>query len=191
MRPLKYEYTGADFEAYEYSRTYLFRDPRIARAALLAGGILWRLAIEDVAPDIALDGPHLVSFELGFGFSVHDKKDDRIYMDDGLTSSEIGNIIGMYFEQPDAARVKWDHDTYPMWWPHPSYFNGTALDYPMWTPVAENWYQKSRESYRQGTTGPKQGSQWRNSLRNWDKRSRQLTQRSRQTADILLRRMLV
>ena len=156
---------------------------------LLAGGILWRLAIEEVAPDLVLDGPQPLSSQLGFGFRLH-YQDNRVYMDNGLTNHEMGNIVGMYFEQPDPARVKWDHDTYPMWWPFPNYFWGSALDYPMWTPVAENWYQKQRERYRQGIAGPKQGSEWRTSLRNWDKRPRQLTKRSREITDILLRRML-
>ncbi|KAI1783022.1 hypothetical protein LXA43DRAFT_1068047 [Ganoderma leucocontextum] len=142
IRPFNHKFTAADFEAYEYSRRYIFRDPRIARAALLAGGILWRLAIEEVAPDVALDGLDLVSAQLGIGFRLHDKS-GYVYVDDDLTHEEISNIVGMYFEQPDRNRIKWDHDTYPMWWPLPRHFKDTALDFPTWTPVDENWYPRN------------------------------------------------
>ena len=189
IRPINHTFTAADFEAYEYSRRYLFRDPRIARAALLAGGILWRLAIEDVPLDVALVGPDPLSSQLGFGFRIQDKKDD-VYVDDDLTHSEVCNIIGMYFEQPAHERVKWENDTYPMWWPLPRYLKGWALDFPMWTPVDEDWYTRLRNKYRRGETGPRQGIEWRSMSRNYDKRARQLTELSRETAGTVLRRML-
>ena len=190
IRPIKHTFTGADFEAYEYSRGYIFRDFRLGRAALLSGGILWRLAVEEVAPDLVLDGPDSLSSELGIGFHLRNEKDGLVYVDDQLTESETANIVGMYFEQAEVDRVKWDNDAFPMWWPLPRYFKDSALDFPTWTPVAENWYQNLRQKYRQGQVQPKQGSAWRSSLRNWDKRAQQLTQVSRETTDVLLRRML-
>nr|VWP02666.1 Candidapepsin-5 (EC (ACP 5) (Aspartate protease 5) (Secreted aspartic protease 5) [Ganoderma boninense] len=144
IRPLNYVFTAVDFEAYEFSRSYIFRDPRIARAALLAGGILWRLAIEEVVPDLVLDGPDPLSTQLGIGFRLRDEKDGYVYMDDQLTAVEVGSIVGMYFEKSEQHRIKWDRDTCPTWWPLPAYFKGSALDYPVWTPVAENWYQSLR-----------------------------------------------
>ncbi|PIL27311.1 hypothetical protein GSI_10458 [Ganoderma sinense ZZ0214-1] len=139
LRPLGHKFTALDFEAYECSRRFLFRNPRIARAALLAGGILWRLAIEDVPLDIALEGPDPISFQEGSGFRLQDKT-GSIYVDDELSEEEIGSIVGMYFEQSDRSRLNWGDDTYPMWWPVPRYFKATALDFPTWTPVDENWY---------------------------------------------------
>ena len=189
IRPFNHNFTAADFEAYECSRRYLFRDPRIARAALLAGGILWRLAIEDVALDVALIGPEPLFSQLGFGFRIQDEKGD-VYVDDGLTHIEMCNIVGMYFEQPAHDRVKWDNDTYPMWWPLPCYLKDHALDFPTWTPVNDDWYIRLRTKYREGQDKPKQGIQWRSSLRNFDKRARQLTQHSREMTDIALRRIL-
>ena len=188
MRPSNHNFTAADFEAYEYSRHYIFRDPHVARAALLAGGILWRLAIEEVLPDLVFEGPDMVSAQLGIGFHLRDEKSGCIYVDDNLTQGELSNIVGMYFEQHQLGPIDWDNDKYPMWWPLPRYVKGSSLDFPAWTPVAENWYQGLRAKYCQGECGPKQGRDWRTSLRNWDKRSRQVLQASREEMGILLRR---
>lgn len=188
VRPVKYKFTAADFEAYEHSRRYIFRDPRIARAALLAGGILWRLAIEDAPPDLVLDGPDPTAYQLGIGFRLQDEK-GCYYIDDDLTNEEVSNILGTYFEQPKPDRVKWDNDTYPMWWPPIRHIKGSALDFPTWTPVAENWYRTLRSKYRRGDLAPKKGVEWRTSVRNWDKRARRVMERSNESADIFLNRM--
>lgn len=131
----------------------------------------------------------MVSAQLGIGFRLCDDKSGCVYVDDDLTEGELCNIVGMYFEKPQDDRTKWDDDTYPMWWPHPRYFKGSSLDFPMWTPVSENWYQGVRAKYREGKSGPKQGREWRSSLRNWDKRARQLHEMSREQTSILLCRM--
>ena len=184
IRPFSHSFTASDFEAYEYSRHYLFRDPRIARAALLAGGILWRLAIEDCLPDVVLDGP-----QPGIGFQLRDRTGSA-YIDDGLAEEEIQHIVGMYFAKPED-RAKGENDTFPMWWPLPKYFKESSLNFPAWTPVAENWYTKLRAKYRQGSEQPKQGPKWRDAVKNWDKRARLVTEESRERTGTLLRRILL
>lgn len=46
FHPEKYIFTQEDYKTYISRRLDLFRDPAVARAALLQGGIVWQLALE-------------------------------------------------------------------------------------------------------------------------------------------------
>ena len=79
------------------------RDGRMARACVLAGGILWRLAVNmlgvDAAIDAALDGPTLDRSRPVF--STRHSNQDRSsssteWWDDSLTEEEANLICGVY-----------------------------------------------------------------------------------------------
>ncbi|KAJ3488168.1 hypothetical protein NLJ89_g11641 [Agrocybe chaxingu] len=57
LRPPKHVFSTRDYEAYIQDRTSLLRNPRVGRAALRRGGILWRLAITAVSFQDVLNGP--------------------------------------------------------------------------------------------------------------------------------------
>ena len=186
MRPTNYEFGMADYLAYEEVRNYFLQtNPRAARAALLAGGILWRLAIETVEKGLVLDGPDTLNAALGITFALRDNA-DNVFIDDHLTTEESHFIVGTYVRLP-LHRHNLAGMGYPMWWPHNDHFNDSSLDFGWWSPVAEKWYCDLRAQYRGGHLQPKTGSAWRNSLRNWNKRACRFTDNSKEAASKFLR----
>ena len=181
-----YEFKSADYIAYEEVRDHFLRaNPRVGRAALLAGGILWRLAIESVEQGLVLDGLDTLSSALGITFALRDNA-DNVFVDDDLTADEIHVIVGTYIREP-LEKKNFSGMGYPMWWPDNEHFDKSALDFGWWSPVAEAWYCSLRAEYRAGHTQPKTSRQWRKALRNGDKRARIFTQNSKEAASEFLR----
>jgi hypothetical protein len=84
---------AADYEAYENARDAFLRSPR-ARAALLKGGIVWRLAMEFIEPGLVLAGPSDDALVCGQPFRP--TAGDLEYWDDELTVDELDLICGVY-----------------------------------------------------------------------------------------------
>jgi hypothetical protein len=80
-----------DYRAYEERRDLFFKQPH-ARAALLKGGIIWRLAMESIGPDVAIMGPSDRAHH--FGDIVG--PDGHQITDDDLTDDELNLICGVY-----------------------------------------------------------------------------------------------
>ena len=180
LRPTNHTYSSLDFFAYEETRDSLLRDPRIGRAALLSGGILWRLAVEVVLPDIVLDGPGDLTYAHGLGFTYFDRR-GTAYVDDSLTENEIRLIVGTYVRQPQE-RTNLHGAALPSWWPHPHHFEQSTLNFGFWSPIAENWYCKTRTKYCDGSGQPQTGAEWHNLIRRLDRRARKVTEMAREAA---------
>lgn len=91
-RDAGYKPDAVDYADYERSRDALLREPH-GRAALLAGGILWRLAFDTLGITPALDGPS--SNALSFGSRLRTRVLGTTF-DDALTQEEEGLICGEY-----------------------------------------------------------------------------------------------
>ncbi|KAF8869438.1 hypothetical protein BD779DRAFT_1682146 [Infundibulicybe gibba] len=91
-RPADYVPDIHDYLAYEQLRKDILRGPA-GRAALLRGGILWRLARESVNEDEVLRGP---SGAVEIYGKVIDEHEHRKIVDDGLDSSVEDVICGVY-----------------------------------------------------------------------------------------------
>ena len=183
-RPTNYEFTAPDYHAYEEVRDHFLRtNPRVGRAALMAGGILWRLAIETVERDLVLNGPDSLTYARKITFALRDSA-DNVFVDDDLSADETYVILGTYIREP----VDWNNFEgagYPMWWPG-GHFEGSALDFGWWSPLAEDWYCDLQEKYHAGKSQPRTGREWHNMLRNRDKRARMLTENSKAAAATFL-----
>jgi hypothetical protein len=94
-RGAKYRFTLSDFDSYVAERKQLLATPR-ARAALLQGGIVGRLAKEQLDVDSVAFGPSSSVTAFRLGCSVEDKDAGVTYWDDGLTSDELAVICGLY-----------------------------------------------------------------------------------------------
>jgi hypothetical protein len=106
MRPLKYgrpkltlpprgkayPFAYHDFVSYERERERLFQYPHL-RAALLEGGILWRLAMECLDPHVAVLGPSDSANDFGDRILL---PDGGTLVDDSLTDNERNLICGVY-----------------------------------------------------------------------------------------------
>ena len=105
VRLFGYKFTVEDFNAYEQERAALLKDPRIARAALLRGGIVWRLAVATMSFDDVLQGPTIAAtvFRRGNIFRTADGSVDLC--DDGLSQAELDVICGLHYCQNGSFRL--------------------------------------------------------------------------------------
>ena len=94
-RGANYRFTPADFDLYVAERKQLLATPR-ARAAILQGGIVGRLAREHLEVDSVAFGPSSSVTVHRLGCSIEDEGAGVTYWDDGLTSDELAVICGLY-----------------------------------------------------------------------------------------------
>jgi hypothetical protein len=87
-----------DYKAYERRRNTLLSQPR-GRVALLTGGIVWRLAMEVLSPDMVLVGPTPGEY----GNYVSSRDDHRILWDEELTDGERDLVCGVYHVPGELA----------------------------------------------------------------------------------------
>ena len=99
VRLFGYKFTVEDYHAYEQERAALLKDPRIARAALLRGRIVWRLAVATMSFDDVLHGPTIAAtvFRRGNIFRTADNSIDLC--DDGLSQAELDVLCGLHYCQ--------------------------------------------------------------------------------------------
>ena len=91
-RQFSYEPDAVDYLAYETRRDAFLSQPR-ARAALLKGGIVWRLAREHIHVEDVLNGPSDDAHQYP---KVLCTSDGRLVEDDDLTEDELNLICGVY-----------------------------------------------------------------------------------------------
>jgi len=91
-----YKFTQDDYYAYEQQRAALLSDPRVARSALLRGGIVWRLAVATLSFDDVLEGPTTAATLQRRGVIVKTSDDSTDLCDDGLSQLELDIICGLH-----------------------------------------------------------------------------------------------
>lgn len=96
IRLSSYQFSAEDYSSYRYDCAEILRNPRIARQALMRGGILWRLAMEHASFQDVLAGPTTVATIQRHCKSISGAV-NRIYVDDVLTEHEVEMICGVYY----------------------------------------------------------------------------------------------
>jgi hypothetical protein len=96
VRLAGYKFTEEDYYAYEQQRAALLSDTRVARAALLRGGIVWRLAVATLSFDDVLEGPTTAATLQRRGIVVRTSDNSLELCDDGLSQLELDIICGLY-----------------------------------------------------------------------------------------------
>lgn len=91
-----YEFTSKDYHAYVQQRCALLADPRVARAALMRGGIVWRLAIATLNFDDVLYGPTTAATLYRQGVTLKTKDSPVELCDDSLSQLEYDVICGLH-----------------------------------------------------------------------------------------------
>jgi hypothetical protein len=95
-RTKNYEFTHADYIAYERQRTRLLSQPHALAAAKL-GGIIWRLSRGHLSEEDVLEGPSRTSRSYGFGIFIDDSHHPGHKLcDDSLTPDELDAICGLH-----------------------------------------------------------------------------------------------
>ena len=143
-----------EYAAYDRKRREFLHSPR-GRAALLRGGIVWRLAVLTLRPDDVLSGPSAFR-------SSQFTYEDRQYWDDSLTEEECNLICGAYrIAVPDRAL----QNSISSWWPRDSTWMASSLNNNFWTWDNETWFQKRLQEILDGKAEVKTAGQWRASLK--------------------------
>ncbi len=154
--------------------------PLVVGAALLVGGLVWRLALEHLGMESVSFGPSsaVVQHGLGYLFKV---PDGQIYIDDGLTQNELEVICGLYrcytgmivlFSFILSHLMKnlgqGKQEALLSWWPLPNkWFNhvSNGFYWGHWTELDEEWFQIRSSKISQGREQPKRPNKWRNVLK--------------------------
>ena len=53
------------------------------------------------------------------------------------------------------------------WWPKDSHWETSGMFNGIWTPYQEHWFIERQEKISKAEAGPRNGAEWRNSLRGW------------------------
>ncbi|KAI0668581.1 hypothetical protein C8Q78DRAFT_979238, partial [Trametes maxima] len=152
--------TGWDYRQYEMRAYEIFASPR-GRAAILCGGLVWRLAMELLGNEglrQAAQGPSVGIFE--HCYKVQPRHGPP-YFDDTLTPEEEYIICGTY-------KAVDRHNRQPnliSWWPRPSQWKSSGLNLGHWTVLAEEWFVGRLRRIRKGEALPLNGKDWKSHIR--------------------------
>ncbi|EIW58372.1 uncharacterized protein TRAVEDRAFT_124826 [Trametes versicolor FP-101664 SS1] len=158
-RPPSFRPTEWDYRAYEARAYEILSSPR-GRAAVLHGGIVWRLAMEILGghpQQLANTGPSTDVF-------VHSQaiqpRHGPPYYDDGLSQEEIDIICGTYKIMDSGHKDV----VYFSWWPRPAQWSYSGMNVGYWTQFCEDWFQLRLQAIRDSNAAPHSGKEWRNKI---------------------------
>jgi len=158
------DWRSMKYEFYEEARATVLSRP-YARAALLKGGILARLARENLDVMSAVQGPSIDVFSLR---TSRRSSDGWLYWDDDLSTSEMNLICGVY-KLPTSQGVQ----TADMsWWPKQSMWVGSNVDVGYWSPDNEVWFRACLSKIQAGEAQPMNATRWANALKKYRYTSR-------------------
>jgi hypothetical protein len=92
-----YVFNSRDYDVYIREREALLRNPRIARAALMKGGVIWRLVVASVSPSDVLSGPTAAISLHNYGLALGESEHGQHLWDDFVSPEELDQICGTYF----------------------------------------------------------------------------------------------
>ena len=178
-----------DYETYESIRNRFLSSPR-ARAAMLKGGIIWRLAKEAIPESAVLSGPSTEVYSTGAMF----QSNRGIFLDDGLSEDELDLISGVYkvftgkFLQcinismiliPGDRKGKGVQESHLSWWPKHSIWARSGLDMGYWSESSERWFLLRLESIRAGNATLRSGQEWNQAIGRLEPRSKKIVKANR------------
>ncbi|TFK46530.1 hypothetical protein OE88DRAFT_1609706, partial [Heliocybe sulcata] len=128
----------ADYAFYLEERAAILHVRSIARAALMKGGILWRLTLQmlgiQAAVDVILQGPD--DYMHGMLFQGPNMPP---FWDDELSESSADYICGVYRQFTGMTSQMADRS----WWPKAhAAWRTSGLNVGIWSYGAEKWYQQ-------------------------------------------------
>ncbi|KAM6490052.1 hypothetical protein JOM56_014631 [Amanita muscaria] len=165
-------FDAADYNAYEEAKNDRLKSS-VGRAALMRGGIVWRLAKDVVPVKSVTKGPSPGIKEDGY---VWDTMDDFRLVDDSLSLRDEDVICGMYYVETKPNQYE-----QRSWWPQSNTWETCGYNLGYWTPDCETWYRKRWEEIRGGEAELHNATKWRSLLR----RRAGLTKKFRDGIDVL------
>ncbi|KAG1729430.1 hypothetical protein EDB19DRAFT_1583022, partial [Suillus lakei] len=157
-----------DYIVYEQHRHEFMNQPH-ARATLLHGGLVWRLAMHsfDIGdlPSI-LEGISWEAITFGLMLPIN----DQTYFNNELSEEEVDFMCGTYYLYNSDTMDK------VSWWPRPQAWAASGLNVGFWSTRCEEWFQKHLDNIQEGVSrirntrindnnGPMTTMWWRHSLK--------------------------
>jgi hypothetical protein len=166
--------TYDDYLAYRLDLAHFFeRYPHAYAAALCAGGILWRVAL-DVLPPPAEDE---IIRPFHFEYCSKHIVDGQRYWTPLLTQPEEEVIVGVYMwaGKPNQEKVSTQVYLQPLdpgqtpkhdsWWPKASAWDNSGLDFGAWAPADEAWYLRRKRDLADGFAKAVQARDWKGNIK--------------------------
>ncbi|KAJ6618822.1 hypothetical protein B0H10DRAFT_1794648, partial [Mycena sp. CBHHK59/15] len=155
-----YKFTLEDYYEYQHHCKTLLAQPR-ARAAFLAGGIVWRIAWDILSPDIVFGGPSIAAIDYQIGACMANTNT----WDDVLTENELDLICGMHKVTTGNLNRETgvEQTANKSWWPSHSTWAGLRCgnNPGYWSYTCEKWYQERLSEIEAGKATPLTSSDWR------------------------------
>ncbi|THH23040.1 hypothetical protein EUX98_g8139 [Antrodiella citrinella] len=160
-----HKFTHEHYHHYEFIRNMLLeRD--YSRAALLAGGIVGRLAKEALGVSSGTTGPSLDVYEYG---SWQEYEGGAVRGDDKLSEEEQDLICGLYKVYTDDSGKQTEDAS---WWPKQSVWLRCGLYTGFWSADCEAWYQARSNAITTQQAQPKNAAAWKDTLKYYQRDSR-------------------
>ncbi|KAL0572756.1 hypothetical protein V5O48_009205 [Marasmius crinis-equi] len=191
FRSHNHKFTLADFQAYVEMRDNFLSTPR-GRAAILAGGLLARLAKNAVHEQDVYNGTitgFVESWSNGAGLlDPHDKK--MAFWDDRLTEEEVNLVCGVYEVATGPVLGNGTIQTAEVsWFPKPGAWKGSGLNHGYWSRDAEIWYRDRLQKIQGGNAQLFTNAKWK-VLVKFNKNARKILDRAEQFAQEYLHERL-
>ncbi|KAF8627653.1 hypothetical protein AX15_004346 [Amanita polypyramis BW_CC] len=180
-----------EYRLYEAARDDFLRGP-FGRAALLKGGIIWRLAKGTVPIHEVFNGPTRLAKDFGQLVLVSNGQD---MIDDNLSDDQSELISGLYqigksstLSKEYIIECRAAHGNQikeVSWWPKHTTWKGCGLDVGYWSSSCETWFLNRLRAIRNGTATPRTSREWKNSL-SYLRRTPVLVENGRRAADMFL-----
>ncbi|KAL0568547.1 hypothetical protein V5O48_013435 [Marasmius crinis-equi] len=174
-----HKFTLADFQAYVAARDEFLSGPR-GRAAILAGGLLARLAKNAVYEQDVYNGTNTGIVEARtIGTLLLDPQDKKMaFWDDRLTEEEVNLICGVYEVATGPVLGNGTIQTAEMsWFPKPGAWKSSGLNCGYWSRDAETWYQDRLQKIQGGNAQLFVNAKWK-ALVKFNKNARKLLDRA-------------
>ncbi|KJA26433.1 hypothetical protein HYPSUDRAFT_133061 [Hypholoma sublateritium FD-334 SS-4] len=155
LRLSSYQFSVEDYRIYCHERAEILRSPRVARQALMRGGILWRLAMEHASFQDVLAGPTPMATVYRQCRSFSGGR-DGFCIDDVLTTHEMEVICGVYYVYTGQGT----QTAKKSWWPLPDLWDMLTRQ-PFWQERSEVWFDKRLQELEIGSGLPLTTTQWR------------------------------
>ncbi|KAJ3558256.1 hypothetical protein NM688_g1035 [Phlebia brevispora] len=156
--PYNHKFCRNDYVLHKQRVEAFFRLPH-ARAALLMGGIVWRIAVEVLDLEHVLFGPsgsrtyqHMIKLAEG------DAVDDRLSQAECDLICGVSHVLNSHQAVDSASDVSW--------WPKQDTFERDSWGFWSWRD--EVWYRARREEIHSDDpekAGPKAAWSWRNTFK--------------------------
>ncbi|KAI0086279.1 hypothetical protein BDY19DRAFT_895211 [Irpex rosettiformis] len=152
-----------DYKTYVKMRNNLLDGP-IGKAALLEGGIIWRLAWNCCDLETTAKGPDLPTESFTAHSSVHlISLGGQRFAETVLSQQDRYILVGVY--RVLTENPKQNSASITSWWPTQETWKDSGYNTGYWSHAAEVWYRRRIQLIEDGKAEPLTSNEWRNTLR--------------------------